>query len=321
MDKKEDTFRCRKWYLSTNENNNQKKGIFSMSLLELFCDVDDFYQEFCVHWEKQLLTNGNRQRQRKTQMTMSEMMTIMIQFHQSSYRTFKDYYTKHVQIYQRGEFPRLVSYERFVALMPRLGIPLTVYLKTRMGDCTGISFVDATSLRVCHNKRIPRHRVFEDFAERGKTTMGWFYGFKLHLIVSDQGEILAYHISPGNVDDREPVGQMSRDIFGKVFGDKGYISQALFETLFAQGIQLITMVRKNMKNRLVPLADKLLSRKRSIIETINDQLKNISQIDHSRHRSVNNFFVNLIAGLIAYCLQDKKPSLNLSPDESSLLGL
>jgi hypothetical protein len=148
-------------------------------------------------------------------------------------------------------------------------------------------------------------------AGRGKSSTGWFYGFKLHLIVNDRGEILTFNLTPGNVDDRKPVPVMAKGLFGKLFGDKGYISKRLFNELFASGLELVTSVRKNMQNRLMPIADKLMLRKRSIIETINDQLKNISQIEHSRHRSVNNFVVNILSGLIAYCHQPKKPSLNL----------
>jgi len=151
------------------------------------------------------------------------------------------------------------------------------------------------------------------------TSMGWFDGFKLHLVVTDQGELVAFCLTPGNVDDRKPVPQLAARLWGKLVGDRGYISQALFEELFAEGVQLITPIRKNMKNRLMPLWDKLLLRKRSIIETINDQLKNISQIAHTRHRSVTNFLVNLLAGLLAYSHQPKKPSLNLSANEEALL--
>ena len=145
--------------------------------------------------------------------------------------------------------------------------------------------------------------------------MGWFFGFKLHLVVNDQGEILAFQLTPGNVDDRKPVPKMTEKLFGKLFADRGYISQALFQQLYEEGLVLITSIRKNMKNHLMLLEDKLMLRKRSIIETINDQLKNISQIDHSRHRSYANFIVNLLAGLIAYALQVKKPSLVLSHDQ------
>jgi hypothetical protein len=286
-----------------------------MSLLELFCDVDDFWKIFSPIWERQLMTAGNVKRKRQTQLSISEMMTIMIHFHQSNYRNFKAYYLQYLQVNMRSEFPNLVSYNRFVELMPRTLIPLLAYMRGRKGNCTGISFVDSTPLKVCHNRRINRHKVFAGLAERGKTSMGWFFGFKLHLVVNDQGEILAFQLTPGNVDDRKPVPKMTKKLFGKLFGDRGYISQALFQQLYEEGLMLITSLRKNMKNHLMLLEDKLMLRKRSIIETINDQLKNISQIEHTRHRSYANFIVNLLAGLIAYDLQAKKPSLNLSHDQ------
>lgn len=284
-----------------------------MSLVELFTDVDDFCQIFEPRWARFQLANGLRQRNRATQLSLSEIMTIMIHFHQSGYRFFKAYYQNHVQVHLAEEFPDLVSYSRFVTLMGRAFVPLVFYLLSKRGACTGISFVDSTPLKVCHNKRIERNKVFAGLAARGKTTMGWFYGFKLHLVVNEHGEILSFQLTPGNVDDRQPVPFLFAGLFGKVFGDKGYISKNLFAKLLQENIQLITGLRKNMQNRLMDFQDKLLLRKRSIIETINDQLKNISQIEHSRHRSFTNFLVNLISGLISYALQPIKPALNLIP--------
>ena len=284
------------------------------SLLELFVSVDDFCQIFLPFWERKLMQDGSKKRHRPGQLRVSEMMTIVIHFHQSHYRDFKTYYTEHVCQHLRSEFPKLVSYERFVILMPSVLGPLSAYLKSLYGRCHGISFIDSTALAVCDNHRIHNHKVFTHLAQRGKGSMGWFYGFKLHLVVNDCGELLACQITPGNVDDRKPVPALSRRLFGKLIADRGYISQALFEQLLDSfGVQLITKLRKNMKNRLMPLLDKLLLRKRAIIESIVDQLKNISQIEHTRHRSPMNCFINIIAGLIAYCHQPKKPSLNLFP--------
>jgi hypothetical protein len=284
------------------------------SLLELFVSVDDFCQVFLPFWERKLLQDGSKKRRRPGQLSVSEMMTIIIHFHQSHYRDFKTYYTEHVCEHLRSEFPKLVSYERFVVLMPSILGPLSAYLKSLYGRCHGISFIDSTALAVCDNHRIHNHKVFAGVAQRGKGSMGWFYGLKLHLVVNDCGELLACQITPGNVDDREPVPTLSRHLFGKLIADRGYISQALFEQLLDTfGVQLITRLRKNMKNRLMPLLDKLLLRKRAIIESIVDQLKNISQIEHTRHRSPTNCFINIVAGLIAYCHQPKKPSLNLFP--------
>lgn len=282
-----------------------------MSILDLFCSVDEFWQRFEPLWQRELLAAGRR-RLRRGRMHPSELMTILILFQQSHYRTFKAFYTEQVVPHWRDEFPRLVSYGRFVELMPSVLIPLTVYLHTQLGECTGISFIDSTALAVCHNARIGQHRVFALDATRGKTSVGWFYGFKLHLVVNDRGELLAFCLTRGNVDDRHPVPRLARRLFGKLFGDRGYISQALAEELLVrQGLRLITKLRKNMHQRLLGMADKLLLRKRAIIETIVDQLKNICQIEHSRHRSPRNFLVNLVAGLVAYCHQPKKPSLDL----------
>jgi len=273
------------------------------SLLVLFCDVDDFCKEFLPVWERQMICNGEKHRQRARSLTMSEIMTILIAFHQSHYRDFKAYYCGQVLRSWHAEFPGLVSYTRFVEYIPSTLAPLIMYMRTRcMGNCTGISFVDSTSLDVCLNQRIHNHKVFAGLAARGKTSTGWFFGFKLHLVVNDCGEILQFCISPGNVDDRKPVLKLARKLFGKLFGDKGYISQSLTQSLRSMfNIQLITKLRRNMKNQLMTWSDRIMLRRRAIIETVIDQLKNISQIEHSRHRSVTNFFVNVLCGLIAYC--------------------
>lgn len=284
-----------------------------MELYEIFFEVDEFCKVFYRWLNKNSLGIG-KQKSSRYSMSLSEIMTILIGFHLSRYRSFKDYYLRHVAVILKPYFPRLVSYNRFIELMPAAGIALAIFLKKyKLGNVTGISFVDSTLLRVCHNLRINRNRVFKGKAARGKTSTGWFYGFKLHLIINDRGEIIAFDITPGNCDDRnlKMMNKLTAGLFGKLFGDKGYISSKLTDNLAAKGIQLITNVKGNMKNKLVPLMDKLLLRKRWIIETINDQLKNLCQIDHSRHRSPLNFLVNLLSGLVAYCYFPKKPSLNL----------
>jgi hypothetical protein len=283
-----------------------------MSVLELFCHVDDFCQIFWPPFQAHLLECGVSHRQRTRSLSPSEIMTLLILFHQSHYRDFKAFYTQYVLQYLRAEFPGLVSYTRFVEFVPSVLFPLCAYLQHCMGTCTGISFLDSTDLTVCHNKRISQHKVFAHIATRGKTSTGWFFGFKLHLLFNERGELLEVALTPGNVDDRKPVPQMVKALFGKIFADRGYLSKKLFTQLLETfGIQLITKLKKNMPQRLMPLADKLLLRKRAIVETIIDQLKNISQIEHSRHRSPANFLVNLVCGLIAYCHQPKKPSLHL----------
>jgi hypothetical protein len=224
-------------------------------------------------------------------------------FHQSRYRNFKADYTEHVCKHWRAEFPNLVSYTRFVAYIPSVSVPLVMYLRHRcLGKCTGISFIDSTALAVCSNQHIHAHRVFAALAQGGQTSSGGFFGFKLHLVVNDRGEILAFCLTPGKVDDRKPVLRLVKQLFGKLFGDKGYLSETLRRTLWDWfNLRLITKVRKNMKNRLMEFSDRILLRRRAIIESLIDQLKNISQIEHSRHRSFTNFLVNELCGLIAYC--------------------
>lgn len=245
-------------------------------------------------------------------------MTILVHFHQMRFRDFKTYYTQYVAQHLGREFPGLISYSRFLQLLPSVLVPLCAYLKACYGDCTGIAFIDSTPLSVCHNRRIHSHKVFDGLAARGRNSVDWFYGFKLHLVVNDRGELLACRLTAGNIDDRAPVPKLVKDLWGKLFADKGYLSQPLFEQLLNDyELQLITKLKSNMKNRLMLLSDKLLLRQRAILEVINDQLKNISQIEHTRHRSLVGFMINLVCSLIAYSLQPKKPSLHL--DKCSLL--
>lgn len=282
------------------------------SLVELFCHVDDFCQSFRPLQEQHQIESGKPTRNRSRSLILSEVMTILINFHQSHYRNFKAYYLEYVLPHLRSEFPGLVSYTRFVDYIPSTIIPLCAYFKSScLGNCTGISFIDSTSIDVCLNQRIASHKVFAGLAERGKTSTGWFFGFKLHLVINDRGELLNVKVTPANVDDRKPVPDLVDKLFGKIIGDKGYISKSLAETLRQTfGIEFITKLKSNSKNRLpMTLVNRFLLRKRAIVETVIDQLKNISQIEHSRHRSVCNFMVNLLCGLIAYAHQAKKPSL------------
>jgi len=293
-------------------------------ITELFCSIDDFCLVFEPAFHKKLISSGKKRRNRKSSMSMSEILTITILFHTSGIRCFKHYYISYVQKHLKGEFPCTVSYNRFVELMQSNVLPLTLFLKTCcLGECSGISFVDSTPIRACKNKRISRNKVFKNIATIGKSTMGWFYGFKLHIIVNDKGEILNFVITQANVDDRTPLknSRFLKKAFGSLYADKGYISKDLFQLLFQDGLHLVTGIRNKMKNSLMTIRDKILLRKRSVIETINDQLKNIGQIEHSRHRSFGNFITNLVAGLIAYSFQDKKPSIKFETEKSNQLAL
>ncbi|MDG2195437.1 MAG: IS982 family transposase [SAR324 cluster bacterium] len=292
-----------------------------MDLTTVYCNLDDFYCNFSFEPPHDLLLGPRRVRQRSTSLSPSELMTILVMFHQSrGYRNFKGYYTEQVLGRWHREFPEAPSYTRVVQLLPQVLWPLAHYLGSRRGEVTGISFVDSTPLKVCRNARIHSHKVFGGLAQRGKTSTGWFFGFKLHLIINDRSDLLGVRLTPGNVDDRLTVPELANGLFGKLFGDRGYISQALRNTLQQQGVELITKLRKNIKPKLLSLMDKILLRKRALIETVNDQLKNVCQIEHSRHRSPINAFVHLIAGLVAYTWQEKRPALSWTREEQEILN-
>jgi len=294
-----------------------------MHVLQIYCKIDDFCKEISVELNKKsILPDGKKHRNKPCSLSLSEIMTIMILFHLSNFRNFKHFYLSQMFCHMRCAFPHLVSYNRFVELMRTAFVPLILFLKFELkGEATGISFLDSTHLAVCHNKRIHQNRVFKGLAERGKTTVGWFYGFKLHLIINEKGELLSFCITQGNVDDRniDVLKAMTKNVFGKIYADKGYISQELFEALFDDGIELITKLRKNMKGKVMSLYDRLMLRKRAIIETVNDELKNICQISHTRHRSPINWLMNLLSGLAGYMFLPKKPSLKLDVKERLVL--
>ena len=291
-------------------------------LTKIFCEIDDFMQEFEEEYKKRLLTNKEERVKYNSRLTLSEVMTILVYYHSYGNRTFKDFYLKTVCRDLKSCFPNLVSYNRFIELIPTALIPLIAFLKLkRMVKSDTITFIDSTKIRVCHNKRIKRNRTFKGMAEIGKSTMGWFYGFKLHIAITETGELCGVKVTKGNIDDRDKdvLEEVLKNVSGKLYADKGYISKRLFDALFEKGITLVTSIRKNMKNKLMPLLDKLLLRKRSVIETINDQLKNMCDIEHTRHRSPINFMVNMVAGLIRYTYFEKKPSINFSQKDRNLL--
>ena len=293
----------------------------SVNLVEIFFLTDEFCKEFDKTMTGYRISDNNDKKRRNKPSTLSdsEVITIMIAFHLGGYRNLKHFYINYVQKFMTKEFPKTVFYNRFVELQQKSLPVMAAFIKmVRLGTCTGISFIDSTTIRVCNNKRIFNHKVFRGIAERGKSTMGYFYGFKLHIVINDKGEIINFVITPGNTDDRDPLKDENflKTVQGKLFGDKGYLSQKLFELLFVDGIQLITGLRNNMKNQLMSMFDKITLRKRSIIETINDELKNICQIEHSRHRSFGNFLSNLISGLLAYSFLPKKPAIKYETAEA-----
>ncbi|MCL6748073.1 IS982 family transposase [Prevotella sp. TCVGH] len=280
---------------------------------EIFCMADDFCNFFDAMMAKYMVKPANKRKyHRDCTMSKAEIMLIMILFYDSGYRCLKHFYLEKVCKHLHHLFPKVVSYNRFVELEREAAIPLALSIKkVLLGKCTGISFVDSTPLCVYRNQRIHIHKVFKGIAQRGKCSMGWFFGFKLHLICNEKGELLNFMITPGDIDDRKPLEYKAflEFIYGELVGDKGFLGKNLFQKLFGDGIQLITKLKSNMKGALMSVSDKLLIRKRAIIETVNDELKNIAQVEHSRRRCFDNFIVNILGTVAAYCLFLKKPCI------------
>lgn len=288
---------------------------------EFFCDIDDFCKDYLKHQSKYVLPNPDRKRVREMQMSLSEMGTIIVLFQMSHYRTFKDFYCGCILQDLKNYFPKALSYTRFVACQSAVLMLLAAYLLSKTGKTTGLYYIDSTTLRVCHNKRIYRNKVFKGIAARSKSTMGWFYGFKLHIVINHQGELMSFSLTKGNVDDRAVVRKLMANLKGLGAGDKGYLGKDLAEDLAKQGLKFVTKVRKNMKKKMYSSFEKFFLKQRGIIETIIDQLKNLYHIEHSRHRSPINFLVNTVAALIAYTWRQNKPGVKMNKLQNNLCSL
>lgn len=269
-------------------------------ITQLFCFVDDFCNAV-DNWLKEKSIPGpiKKTHTRIPELRVSEITTIILLYHQSPCKNFKYFYNSYLQLYKE-DFPNLLSYNRFIELKKRVLIYLVVLLewyciRARM---TGISYVDSTPISVCHIKRMKRNKVLSSIAALGKTTKGWFYGLKLHLVINEGGEIQGIKVTKGNTNDRVPVPQITKLLSGLLFGDKGYIKQELFQELYDRGLKLVTGIKKGMKNRVVPMFEKILLRKRSIIETVFDMLKCKFELEHTRHRSVWNVLVHITSLLL-----------------------
>jgi hypothetical protein len=289
--------------------------INELKLVQLFCEIDDFTHVYEQKLAGHLLpvTPNSKHSSNKPRISLSEMMTLEILYHLSGHKCFEYYYEHEVlQGSLKSYFPAAPSYNRFVELKPRMLVALICYLHClRLGAFLGLYYADSTALKVCHNRRIHCHKVFRATAKRGQCSVGWFYGFKLFLVVNGLGEIVQAFVTPGNVADNglATLKRLFRGLTGLAFADKGFASQKAFLPLFEQGLKLITYIRSNMKNKLLLLQEKMLLKKRGMIESVIDILKSVCNIEHTRHRSALNMIVNTYAALCAYSTFERKPSI------------
>lgn len=286
----------------------------ALKLIELFIVCDDFCKAL-TQWQ---LQEGKPVKTRCSQLSDSEMLTILIFYHYSGSKCFRYYYQDWVQAQLSSYFPTLISYERFVARMPRLLPGLFLLLKwlCAQSQRTGYYVIDSKPLAVCDNHRISTNKVFGSKAARGKSSMGWFFGWKVHLVINQYGELINFMLTQANVADNNAhvLTHLLDNLKGQCFGDRGYLS-SLFSQFYQNGLQIVTKLRRKMKNMLMPLGDKLKLRKRGLIESVNDLLTSIFDIEHTRHRSPINAQINILAGLIAYCFYHTKPSIVIPPQK------
>ncbi len=288
-----------------------------MELTTIFYHTDEFCKFFEKEFGTRVLSDGRGLRQKAGALSLSEVISIAIYYHQSGYKTFKDYYTRSAEL--KLAFPTMPTYNRFIELQQKAFIPMALFAKLRSsGKCDGISFIDSFPLEVSHQKRISSHKTFKGLAARGKTSTGWFYGFKVHVIINGNGEILDFTITPGNVADNnvEVIERMMKNISGKVYGDKGYLlNPDLLQKLLSKGIHIFTKVRSNMKNKFMDLQDKFMLKKRGVIESVGAVLKEDLNIEHSRYRSPITLFINVFSALAAYSFRKNKPSIYKNSSE------
>lgn len=285
-------------------------------LVDIFYHVDEFCKVFETILKSHSIKSTKKRRNRKRRLSLSEIMTICIFYHLSGYKDFKSYYKNYVLEHMKSDFEALVSYNRFIELKKETVMPLFMFLKLyALSRCTGISFIDSFCLKASHNRRIYSHKVFKGLAKRGKTSVGWFYGFKVHFVINHLGEIIDFYLTSGNIADNN-VGlleKLTESLFGKLFGDKGYIvNKSLLQKLYDSGLQIITKVRTNMKCILMNVFDKAMLKKRGTIESVIGIFKQSLGIEHSRHRSVFNFLSHIFSALAAYCFRPNKPSIRLN---------
>lgn len=278
-------------------------------ITELYSFIDDFCKIY-TKYEQQKLLPSLKQRQRDCRMSISERITIMIMYHNSYAKNFKYFYKTCIEYIYKSDFPKALSYNRFVELIPELFMPFNLLIQLLLGEKTGTYFIDTSPIKVCHNKRQSNNKVFKGLAKYSKSTMGYFYGFKLHLIINDKGELIDLKITKGNVDDRLPVPELTKALTGTVYADKGYIKQNLFITLYERGLKMVHGIKKNMQNKLMTLKEKILLKKRSLIETVFGYLKNTLNLEHTRHRSPINAFVHILSTLVNFAIKKHKPSIN-----------
>jgi hypothetical protein len=284
----------------------------SLKLVEIFIVCDDFCKEF----EHYSMSQGQQRPPKERQMSDSELMSILIFYHHSGFRCFKYYYQQVILKAMGSYWKKPYAYEAFVAQIPRVNFVLFAFLSAaRLATTTEANYIDSTPLVVTHNRRKQSNRTFKHLARTGKTSTGWFFGFKLHAVINQKGQLVVFHITAANVADNnhDLLEKLTGRLKGFLYGDKGYLT-GLATQFKERGLELITHYRKKMGHRYLTLKQAYYLKHRGLIETVFDCLKNLCDLEHSRHRSPLNFCVNIWSALIAYTFFEQTPSITPFPE-------
>lgn len=271
-------------------------------LTVIFCQIDDFCKELEQYMSHKLLSAATNKRGPSCALAVSEIMALMVGFQAMRFRNFKAFY-QFAQKHWIKHFPGLPSYQRMVELIKMALLPLTIFNQVYSGKKTGIYYIDSTCLPVCHLKRQRYHKTFESIAEFGRTSVGWFFGLKLHLVINDRGQLIAFKVTRGSRNDGQEAAPLLKNLEGLAFGDKGYLGKKICEELLTAGLKLITRKRKNMKQESITQYQQQLLNQRGLIETVINHLKHHYQVWHTRHRSIVNAMTHLVAALAAYVIE------------------
>lgn len=280
-------------------------------LLKIYVETDDLLKGF-QHWSEQKALGRFLIHKRQPRLSASEICTILVGYHLSGYKCFEYYYRECILKTYLNCFPKAPSYGRFVYhtvwVLPLL--LLLLLFKCAQSLRSGYYFIDSKKLEVCHLRREREHKVFKGIARKGKGSMGWFYGLKLHLVINHLGEIVSFLITPASTADNNHsvLRWLLAGLKGKCCGDKGYLT-TLFEHFYTEGLQLLTKPKKNMKLLPAFREDIKLLKQRPLIESVNDILATVCNVEHSRHRNPWHGMASILSALIAYQYIEQKPHL------------
>ena len=284
---------------------------FENKITQIFFHIDEFCKSFNAYLESQSI--GRKRRRRQPTMSISEICTILVLYHLSGFKCFKAFYLRFVMSGNCDKyFKKRLSYNRFIELVPKSLLYMNAFLMyERCVAGSGIYYADSKKVVVCHNRRIHSNKVFKGIADRGHCSVGFFYGFKLHLVIDHLGKLVKFKFTKASMADNNKDHMLSffAGIAGKMYADKGYINQTAWSELMNNGLQIFTKIKKNMKNKLMTLEDKLLLSKRGVIESAFNLMITQCDLEHSRHRSFVNAFVAMLASLIAYSYLDHLPTI------------